>query len=134
MERFFIRVFPEETGFLWWCADLQSGHVVSPYDAIRTIIREKQNKAAAYQWPEGSEKWLLIYAAGNGLADMATNIKDPAIESIQPFDHVFLWDKFSETITALAPSFNVIMENAKVLYLRHMPASVHPFLDGPSKR
>lgn len=124
VEHLYVSVFPQEAGFMWWCADLQSGAVVPVRDAIRRIVANKITRAKTYAWGNGSEHWLLVYAPGNGLVDLAVNLEDPRIESAQPFDYVFVWDKFSETITSLFPHFEILLENACTFYPRRLPRSV----------
>jgi hypothetical protein len=120
----FVRVFPAETDLLWWCSDLQSGPVPDPHDALKATVAKKKRKADSYNWRNALERWLLIYAAGEGLADMTPNLEDPEIGETTPFTHVFLWDKFSETIYCLSPRFATVFEAGNTLHVRQLPASV----------
>ena len=128
VEHMYVRIFPSEDRLLWWCSDLQSGPVADPSQAIKATVIEKQEKARSYKWGTAHERWLLIYAAGEGLVDLATGIKDPKIGEPTPFTQVFLWDKFSETIHSLSPKFAAIFTEANTLHLRHLPQTVRPYL------
>src|SRR6266404_2206725 len=121
VEHLFVRLFPLERDFLWWCSHLQSGHVYDPVQAIRNIVVEKRRIAANYDWRSATKRWLLIYAAGEGLADLAAFPKNPRVRSHKPFDDIFLWDKFSETISVLSPSFKVLFENGQLFYINRIP-------------
>jgi hypothetical protein len=122
----FVRVFPAETELLWWCSDLQSGVVADPYAALKATVAKKQRKANSYNWRNAHERWLLIYAAGEGLADMTPNLEDPEIGEATPFTYVFLWDKFSETIYCLSPRFATVFTAGNTLHVRHLPPSIRP--------
>jgi len=128
VEHMYVRVFPSEDRLLWWCSDLQSGPVTDASQAIKAAVAEKQEKARSYRWGTAHERWLLIYAAGEGLADLATRVKDPKIDEPTPFTQIFLWDKFSETIHSLSPKFAAIFTEADTLHLRHLPQTVRPYL------
>lgn len=128
VEHMYVRVFPSEDRLLWWCSDLQSGPVADPSQAIEAAVIEKQEKARSYRWGTAHERWLLIYAAGEGLADLVIGVKDPKIGEPTPFTQIFLWDKFSETIHSLSPKFAAIFTEADTLHLRHLPQTVRPYL------
>jgi hypothetical protein len=128
VEHMYVRVFPSGDRLLWWCSDLQSGPVADPSQAIEAAVIEKQEKARSYRWGAAHERWLLIYAAGEGLADLATSVKDPKIGEPTPFTQVFLWDKFPETIHSLSPKFAAIFTEANTLHLRYLPQTVRPYL------
>jgi hypothetical protein len=78
--------------------------VLDDYQGVAT----KQEKARGYQWGTAQERWLLVYAAGEGLTDLAVNLKDPQIGEPTPFTRIFLWDKFSETVYCLSPGFATV--------------------------
>ena len=130
VDRLYVRVFPSERGLHWWCAHLQSGVVPDSANAVRGAVAEKQHKARSYDWGATEERWLLIYAAGEGLADLAVLVEDPEITTPSPFTRIFLWDRFSETIRCLSPEFAAVLTQGHTLYLRPLPASVRLYLKG----
>ncbi|HYR21474.1 MAG TPA: hypothetical protein VEP30_00940 [Chthoniobacterales bacterium] len=132
VEHLYVRLLPSESGLLWWCADLQSGQVADSSDAIKATIAEKQEKARGYQWGRSQERWLLIYAAGEGLSDLASAPEDPGIEKSDPFTHIFLWDKFSETIHCLSPTFATVVREGETIYHQHLPAIVREYVKDSS--
>lgn len=124
----YVCVFPSERGLLWWCAHFQSGVVPDSANAVLRAVTEKQHKARSYSWGATKERWLLIYAAGEGLADLAALVEDPENTTPSPFTRVFLWDGFSESIHCLSPEFAAVLTQGHTLYLRHLPASVRLYL------
>ena len=129
LERLFVRMFPQERGFLWSCSHLQAGAVLKCAQAIRDAVSTKRNKASGYRWHGIMERWLLIYASGDGLADLAVNLSDPQIGRAEPFSSIFVWDKFSETVYSLAPRFETVFENGKKLYLQRLPVTIQRCVD-----
>lgn len=127
----YLRDCEPETGILWWCSHLQSGEIKDPNGTLVGIVAEKATKEFRYDWGEAREKWLLIYAAGTGLADLAHLNTNPAIaEQVKeiPFSHVFLWNKWSEDIIELFPYFKPIMSEGKTLFVNRVPGVVRPYL------
>lgn len=124
----FVRIFPADDGLLWWCSHLRSGEVLPIEDAIRSAVAEKQQKARTFEWQNTSERWLLLYAAGESLVDLAIKVKDPGIGCSGPFTQIFLWDRFSECIYCVSPTFAMVVEDGATLYLRQLPASIWPHL------
>jgi hypothetical protein len=124
----YVRVFPSDDNFLWWSADLQSGTIASTEDSIKTIAESKKEKAKKYDWRSSSERWLLIYAAGNGLTDIFVNPAALNILDIEPFTRIFIWDKFSDTIYSASHNVSIVLEKGAVLYLSDIPELVRPYL------
>lgn len=123
-----------ENNLLWWCGHLQTGTVASLesiVQALHKIVKNKDKAAKNYNWPPNSkEKWLVIYAPSRGLQDMVNIIRHiqdnndwgllQQISSLS-FDRIFLWDKWGENIYQLCPDFQMILEDASILYVKHMP-------------
>ncbi len=128
VEHLYVRIFPSDSGFLWWCSDLQSGCVAAPDKSIKDAVREKQTKAVGYEWGDSQERWLLIYAAGEGLADHALGFEDLGIDQPDPFTCIFLWDKFTETIHCISPVFETVVDRGRMPYVQHLPETIRPYV------
>lgn len=137
VDHLYLRDCRPETGLLWWCAHLQSGKVEDPNSALIDIVVEKADKGIYYDWRAATERWLLIYAAGTGLADLAHLSTDPEISTCVnnlPFTHVFLWNKWSEDIMELYPQFRPILSRGQTLFVNRVPDAVRPYIaEGKSK-
>jgi hypothetical protein len=118
-----MRLASEHRGPRWRAAHAQSGAVQGMSDAIRAAVAAKAGKSLGYAWKDVAERWLLLYPSGDGLSDLAAVVDDPGIADTGEFTHVFLWDKFSETITQLAPSFAAVLESGSALHTRNVPPS-----------
>lgn len=117
-------------GRLWWPSHLQSGGVPSLDEAVRRAFREKCRVAQKYDWAGVERKWLLLVAEGRGTTDIIGKAKpiDVPEEGVVPFDEVVVWDRFSEDIWLLFPSFGVLADAArKVRNIGALPEALRPF-------
>jgi hypothetical protein len=75
-------------------------------------LNNKNEKAIKYNWKNATHKWLIIFAEGLGLNDVALLKSDLCLDNkcnnAIIFDKVFLWDKFSEDIIELFPNYRHI--------------------------
>lgn len=94
----FISTEPEPDIF-WWRSDLQSGYLTTSIEDIRSLVSMKRAKASThYDCKAVSERWLLIYARGHGLADrMPFQLSELDVE-ISPFTTLSLWNWWSDTL------------------------------------
>ncbi|MDR3714781.1 MAG: hypothetical protein P4L51_18350 [Puia sp.] len=137
---YLLNTFPE-TKYLWWDSSLQSGEVVNNRNAVRLIIEKKERASKKYK-RDYFQKWLIIYAGGLGLHDMYLGTSERVYrqgkigvieesDSVQLyqdaykseyFSHIFIWDKYSETIFLLSPYFKKIFDyGKKEIYVNHLP-------------
>lgn len=128
VEHLYVRRFPDKENFFWHCADLQSGDVADAQNVIIEIIKKKKKKSLNYDWKDAPERWLLIYAAGHGLMDLACYLEGPSIADPNPFTQIFVWDKFTETIYRLSPTISAVFEDGNKLYLKNIPPNVISYL------
>ena len=128
--------------FLWWDARLQSGKVINDENAIANIISKKENASKGYN-NEFDQKWLIIYAAGLGLADIYSEFENFSQRqgtvflmsfenqeykpksfstSSNYFTHIYIWDKFHEKIFQVAPNYKKIFDSGEnTIWVNHLP-------------
>jgi hypothetical protein len=132
VKRINLRNTAPETGILWWCAHLKSGPVDDPVPGLLAVIDEKNKKSQTYEWNSADERWLIIFAKAEILADSVLPFSDPKISDYFDrigFDRVFLWNKFFETISEIYPNYvNVFNAASQVLYSKDYPVIVRPFI------
>lgn len=134
----------DSNNFLWWDARLQSGVVINDEKSIENIISKKEKASGGY-CKDFDQKWLIIFAAGLGLADIYSEFvnysqrqgtvflmsfedneykhksKSLAITS-DYFTHIYIWDKFHEKIFQVAPYFKKIFDyGEKTIWVNHLP-------------
>lgn len=130
--------------YLWWDSSLQSGEVIKNNKAIDFIIEKKETSSKKYK-ANYFQKWLIIYAGGTALHDMHLNtsglsyrqgkvtlsqINDTSqLEQknykTEYFSHIFIWDKYTETIYLLYPYHKKIFDYAeKAIYINYLPLKV----------
>ena len=122
----------DETGILWRYSHLQSGEVNDPTRRLIQIVKAKNRSALDYAWRDSSLRWLTIYAEAKMLADHAHLTADPLISGTVAgvqFSHIYLWDKFSEDIFEIFPSFRTICNgHEQFRNLDAIPEQLKPFL------
>ncbi|KAF0146488.1 MAG: hypothetical protein FD156_156 [Nitrospirae bacterium] len=137
VDHVYLKDTTPETGILWWPSHLQSGKISDSTNKLIKIIKEKNVSAHSYDWVNADEKWLLIYGAAEGIADMMVIEHDPAIHDKLGglrFDRVYIWDKFFERIYQIYPQFlNVFSAVSRVLYRKNYPPAVRSFILSPNK-
>jgi hypothetical protein len=134
----------DSNNFLWWDARLQSGVVMSDEKSIENIISKKEKASEGY-CKDFDQKWLIIFAAGLGLADIYTEFdnysqrqgtvfimsfenneykhksKSVSITS-DYFTHIYIWDKFHEKIFQIAPYYKKIFDYGETtIWVNHLP-------------
>jgi hypothetical protein len=133
-------MFPENK-YLWWDSSLQSGPVINNELALNFIVSKKEKSSKKYE-QNYSQKWLVVYAGGIGLHDMFVGTKQeftrqgtislkklPESENSKfsdiksdYFTHVFVWDKFTETIFQVFPYAKKIFDyGEKKIWINHLP-------------
>ena len=131
-----VRDTSPDDGVLWWEAGLQTGRVVPSFEALKSCIKRKEEKAQSFEKLDVSEAWLVVHAPGRGLSDLLYLSAEPDIQlrlatsQVVPknFDRVFLWDGFGESIHQLHPHYKVILNQARELHVRRLPDFLIPFL------
>jgi hypothetical protein len=71
---------------------MQSGDIEDPTAAVERIVTAKVRRAAGYDWRGATQRWLIISAESEGLADSGFFMREPATqlrETESPFTHVF---------------------------------------------
>jgi hypothetical protein len=128
--------------FLWWDARLQSGDIINDENAVTNIISKKEKASAGYN-NDFDQKWLIIFAAGLGLADIYSEYDNDSKrqgsvfvmsfenEEYKPksfstkseyFTHIYIWDKFHEKIFQVAPYHKKIFDyGQKTIWVNHLP-------------
>lgn len=145
IDQFFFEHKSDNDDFLWWNSTLQSGKVEVDESSLKNIISNKENKSKEFK-SNYHQKWLLIYAAGIGLADIFpefTNIikrqgtimlmelesnnsefesKSYSIEQPKYFTHIFVWDKFHEKIFLIYPNYKKLLDYGEgKIWVNHLP-------------
>lgn len=132
----------EAKDFLWWDGRLQSGDLINDENAVANIISKKEKASAGYS-NDFDQKWLIIFAAGLGLADiyseynndskrqgsvfvMSFENKEYKTKSFSTtsayFTHIYIWDKFHEKIFQVAPYYKKIFDyGEKTIWVKHLP-------------
>lgn len=104
----------------WPTPPFQSGYVEPASIPISAIIRTKETKAASYE-RTFDQTWLIIYAAGFGYHDLCLSVPEQSIQS-DYFSHMFLWDKFTESIFLLFPYHKKIFDfGSREIFINHLP-------------
>lgn len=111
----------------WWHADLKSGVLPDPINAIQKLITKKLSSAKLYDWQNAEGRWLVIAAmalnlADTGIIDGVDQLKQLAIPNQDIFDQIYYWDKFSEEIWEVYPKPRIVFEVKKnSLYVNRFP-------------
>ncbi len=105
------------TGQSWYCHNIAGAWLGIEPEHIRSIIRQKAEKAQGYSRENSDEMWLLIYAHGSPIVCSA----GPCPESIAwqeiglieeigstPFDRIFFWDRVFDWCKPLSPVGDII--------------------------
>lgn len=154
VDHFFFERKKDSDNFLWWNATLQSGNVLIDKNSLSNIIAKKENASKGYE-DQYDQKWLLIYAAGIGLADIfpefSNNLKrqgtimltelesreselEPQTYSVRDskyFDRILVWDRFHEKIFLLSPYFKKLVDyGEEKIWVNHLP---HKILKMPKR-
>jgi hypothetical protein len=137
---YLLNTFPE-TKYLWWDSSLQAGEVINNKNAIQFIVEKKEVASKSYT-KNYFQKWLIIYAGGIGLHDIYLSTSETVYrqgkvgllrerDSVQfyndaykseYFSHIFIWDKYTETIYLACPYFKKIFDYGKrEIYVNHLP-------------
>lgn len=128
--------------FLWWDSRLQSGDVITNENATGNIISKKEKASAGYG-NDYHQKWLIIFAAGLGLADIYSEYKNNSKRqgtillteyndkefkpktlsaSSSYFSHIYIWDKFNEKIFQVVPYYKKIFDyGVTTIWVNHLP-------------
>jgi hypothetical protein len=83
------------------CFNISTGSIGLNLDYIRTSIKNKNKKAANYDWRRADEKWLLIVAACGNLSEHAgppeeEKWDDPELRTLcceSPFHRIYFWER-----------------------------------------
>ncbi len=132
----------DKNNFLWWDARTQSGVIIKDENAIGNIISKKEKSSAGYS-NSYDQKWLVIFAAGLGLADIFSEFDNDSARqgtlfvmsfedkeyktksltvSSSYFTHIYIWDKFHEKIFQVAPYYKKIFDyEQKTIWVNHLP-------------
>jgi hypothetical protein len=123
---FFRDTYPEDV-YLWWDSSLQSGQVLHNESSLKFIIDKKEESSKKYK-KHYLQKWLIIYAGGKGLQDIfdrdsQNSYANSSIEiSTDYFSHIYVWDKFTETIFQVYPYYKKIFDyGKKSIWIDHLP-------------
>lgn len=112
VDRILLRPANRVNTELWWCSSLQSGVLPDPWPSLVRIVREKDAKAANWNWRNADERWLLVVAEAQTLGD--TMVLTDAVASTtipcKAFSRTFLWDGFSERIHQIQPTYGLVFE------------------------
>jgi hypothetical protein len=131
----YVKDTAPETGIIWWPAHLQTGVIADPRERLVEIVKDKNTKAATFNWNGANEKWLLIYSESGGISDSVGPYADPEIRKYLgrlAFDRVYVWNKFMESIEEIYPGFVTIFDvRSKVLHRSLYPLAIRPFIIGP---
>ncbi len=131
-----------KNNFLWWDARLQSGDIINDENATGNIISKKEKSSVGYS-NDFDQKWLIIFAAGLGLADIYSEYKNDSKRqgtifvmnfenkeyehktlsiSSTYFSHIYIWDKFNEKIFQVTPYYKKIFDyGEKTIWINHLP-------------
>ena len=150
---YLLNTFPE-TKYLWWDSSLQSGEVVSNKKAIQFIVEKKEAASKSYK-RDYFQKWLIIYAGGIGLHDVYLRTSEKVYRQgkigvieesdfvqlyhdeykSEYFSHIFIWDKYTETIYLLCPYFKKIFDYGKrEIYVNHLPLKDENTFKNPNEK
>ncbi len=138
----YFEIKSDTNNFLWWDSRLQSGEVITDENATGNIISKKEKASAGYS-NDYHQKWLIIFAAGLGLADIYSECKNNSKRqgtilltehnnkeykskilsaSSNYFTHIYIWDKFSEKIFQVIPYYKKIFDyGVTTMGVNHLP-------------
>lgn len=85
----------------WTCSNIVTGHVAFQFDHVQSIVDQKARKSKTYEWGNPDERWLLITASGNTVAQStgpsmawskmdSKELRNRCPKS--PFDRIWFWD------------------------------------------
>jgi hypothetical protein len=100
----------------WTCFNISTGSIGLSLEYIRTSIKNKNAKAASYDWRSADEKWLLIVAACGNLSEQAgppeeRNWDDSELRTLcckSPFDKIYFWERARRWYKSLKPSRRIV--------------------------
>jgi hypothetical protein len=113
---------------------MQSGFI-EPLDyAVACAVREKVCKAGSYDWKGARERWLILVAEAHGTTDVfgqPKSIQLPDDVVNLPFTYIIIWDKFSESVWAIHPHFEVICDgHEQRRFTGWIPQSLRTYVTG----
>jgi hypothetical protein len=86
----------------WSCSNITTKHISVSESYIKSAIRQKNRKAASYNWHDAEEKWLLIVAGGGHVNTCAPRLHagvkwdEPDLKQLcaeSPFDKIVFWNR-----------------------------------------
>ncbi|MGD9109658.1 MAG: hypothetical protein PVG93_01840 [Phycisphaerales bacterium] len=101
----------------WTCDNITSGYIRFDLEYIKSAIKNKNRKAAKYNWGNANEKWLLIAASGGNLSNNAGRAKqnvnwaDSDLQSMccnSLFDRIVFWERIHRWCKWLKPSEKIV--------------------------
>jgi hypothetical protein len=100
----------------WLCQNIATGCIGLNLDNIRASVKNKNMKAANYDWRSADEKWLLIVAACGNLSEDAGPPEDgkwddPDLRTLcgeSPFDKIYFWERARRWYKSLKPSRRIV--------------------------
>ena len=116
-------IYPKDQ-YLWWPAHFQSGLISDSEETVEQIILHKNKLSSNYIAKNLSQKWLIIFAEGLGLNDVCIvdKLKQKIIDDTSYFSNIFIFDKFTETITQVYPEYGKVFDwSAKAIYTKYLP-------------
>ncbi|MDI6603509.1 MAG: hypothetical protein QME57_05450 [Patescibacteria group bacterium] len=116
-------IYPKDQ-YLWWPAHLQSSLISNSEETVESIILHKNKLSSNYIRKNLSQKWLIIFAEGLGLNDICIigNLKQKIIDDVSYFSNIFIFDKFTETITQVYPEYEKVFDwSKKAIYVKYLP-------------
>ena len=117
-------IYPKDQ-YLWWPSHFQTGEMPPTQKAVEEIISKYNRKAGKYKIENLDQKWLIIFAEGLGLNDLCCNVgrlKQNIIEEISYFTNIYVFDKFTESITQVYPVCgNVFSGAARMIWTKNLP-------------
>lgn len=118
----------------WLCENISTGCIGLSLENIRTTVRNKNNKAANYNWRSADEKWLLIVAACGNLSENAGLPQDREWDDSElralccesPFDRIYFWERARRWYKALKPSRRIVCPRRAVRRRRGRGSLISP--------
>jgi len=125
LERLYLENTGSQESVLWWEASLQSGVVKSKAleKALQSLLNRKFESGRNCAKTEGLNI-LVIYASKDLLGSRVLEIFTPPKFSNCPFDYVYFWEDFGETINELYPARKTILSwdnDGPILFLKNLP-------------
>ena len=98
---------------------------LAPWKDQRTACgnrsKPRTERPRSYEWPNCDEKWLVVYAGADALADCAPIIEQSqSALQLDNFDRAYFWDKFLEKIYQTAFSIITVFDCPNI-YVRRLP-------------